>query len=543
MGVCDVSLPNARELTKRLEALNDQLDKADTLYIANIRNIINKTYFADIESEQQRLDNQGNVFYRDSLTDTRGNKWEDIGLDYIVFPERLGVFYGRIYEAKDKNGAPQKKYKAHPFSNYSRFIADVLSEKVLYSRELEHFIIKEEHTYTAIMNENDFYNRYEVIKKHVIKGFLQTFEELFQNHIDQQHGYTIEPFMISGKDWLIDIESNDIKNEKPKEKYLYFDFYDVPFSDIEPNKAKGYIEMVGGTPNSIHNTMLLHAYVMKRKMNLISPEQWFLFKDFGRTGKGLFFKTFNGVFNIYTIAFNTLIGGGFDAGNEMRNLYGADLAHANETGEISGKQMNLIRKFATGETVTARTIGGNSFSFKVESVFALDTNEDTDIGGMLANTSRTVMIGFRDRPANETAKERRALFAPYWKFIVDKKETRIEASLSFLINSIQYLKSCGNVFDFEEVSLKNYYSADQLTETQQLVLRTIHEQGFVLSGDETLQQAITDDYKSLRFNKAKDDFRKIGVAINQAKFIEGKTYKVHTIDDETLFEEAYSLLD
>lgn len=535
---------DAEEMTKRLNQLNMQLDKIATPYIAEIRNIINSTYFADIESEQQQLDNLGNVYYHDNPKDHFGKKFKDISLDYIIYPKQLGVFYGSIYEKKDKNGTATTHCKAYPFDNYSRFIADVLSRRVLFSRELGHFIFKDGLRYSIVANENDFYNYYTMNKNRVIRGFLDIFEELFQSYLNQDHGYTIEPYKIAGTDWIIDIETNEIKQEAPMKKHLYFDYYEVPLNDIQPTVAKEYIEMVGGTPNSIHNTMLLHAYVMKRKMHLISPEQWFLFKDFGRTGKGLFFTTFNKVFKVHKIEFGNLIAGAFEAQNEMRNLYGADLAHANETGAINEKQMRFIRKIATGETVTARRIGGDNFTFKVDSVFALDTNEDADIGDMLSNTSRTVMIAFQDRPPKETSKQRHAIFAPYWKFIVDNHgETKLSASLSFLINSIQYLESCGGVFDFEEVTLKHYYSVDQLTDSQLIALVAISELGYVLANDETLQSAIAEDYGSMRFKTARDDFAKIGVANNQAKYIDGKTYKVFAIEDEMLFKEACKLLE
>lgn len=535
---------DAKTLNKRLEEVNEHLDKVETPHIAEIRNIINNTYFADIETEEQRLNNLGNVFYRDSLKDYRGNKWQDLPLVYIIVPKQLGVFYGTIYETTDKKGNPQKRYKSYPLSNYSRFIADVLSHKVIFAKDLEHFVFKETHSYKVIEDNNDFYNYYMINnKKDRINDFLSVFEELFMYHIDQQHGYTLEPYKLAGKDWIVDVKNNEVLQESPKDKTLYFEYYALPYSDIHPETAREYIEMVGGTPNSQHNTMLMHAYVMYRKMNLINPEKFFIFKDFGRTGKGLFFKTFQGAFTVHQINFNSLLAGSFETLNETRNLDGADLAHANETGEITKNHMKHIRKIASGEVVTARDIGNNNYTFKVKSVFALDTNEYTDIGELKANTARAVLIGFKNRPPKETEKQSREIFAPYWHFVEDNKgDTNLSASLSFLINSIEYLKANGGVFDFKKVTHYHYYTADQLTDTQKIVLTTIHEYGYILSGDENLKNAIEKDYISMRYKQAKTDFKKIGVAINQSKYIDGETKKVHWIGNKELFNQAYQLI-
>lgn len=53
------------------------------------------------------------------------------------------------------------------------------------------------------------------------------------------------------------------------------------------------------------------------------------------------------------------------------------------------------------------------------------------------------------------------------------------------------------------MTLKHYFSEEELTETQVVMLKVLSKQGFILSGDETLQRLIEEDYKSLRYNKAK----------------------------------------
>lgn len=93
------------------------------------------------------------------------------------------------------------------------------------------------------------------------------------------------------------------------------------------------------------------------------------------------------------------------------------------------------------------------------------------------------------------------------------------------------------------MTLKHYFSEEELTETQVVMLKVLSKQGFILSGDETLQRLIEEDYKSLRYNKAKIDMKKIGVGINNQKWIDGINMKVHEIENSELFNMALDLLD
>lgn len=63
------------------------------------------------------------------------------------------------------------------------------------------------------------------------------------------------------------------------------------------------------------------------------------------------------------------------------------------------------------------------------------------------------------------------------------------------------------------MTLKHYFSEEELTETQVVMLKVLKQQGFILSGDETLQRLIEEDYKSLRFNKAKVDMKRLALVL------------------------------
>src|SRR5699024_9050168 len=155
-----------------------------------------------------------------------------------------------------------------------------------------------------------------------------------------------------------------------------------------------------------------------------------------------------------------------ESSNEWLKFHGCEVSHANESGAINAKAMRYIRKIATQEHVTGRTIGKDTIDFQIKSVLILDTNETVDIGQITANISRTVKIAFKDRPEDETEQERYTIFSPYWEFIQPNGVTSLEAGLSFLISSLNYLSKQGGTFVFKDVALKNYAFASQLSDTQ-----------------------------------------------------------------------------
>ena len=73
-------------------------------------------------------------------------------------------------------------------------------------------------------------------------------------------------------------------------------------------------------------------------------------------------------------------------------------------------------------------------------------------------------------------------------FVQPNDEDSEIASVSVLITSLEYLKEIGREFRFKDVTLKHYFSEEELTETQVVMLKVLSKQGFILSGDETLQK-------------------------------------------------------
>lgn len=530
-------------LYKKHFEFHSNLDYINTTSLSKIKEISKRINFASISSDKQIFNNKGNLYHREK--NEIGDYINNLTLDYIIIPKEIGVIYGIVNTkiTENDNGEEEKKasFKADAFNNYARFIADLISDKVIYSDELDCFIIVKDNTYEVI-DETNFALNYPVDNKHQINDFLEVMIEMYREQLNVEHGYNILPYTIAGNDWIYDCKQLIYRKQSLQSNELYAKKYDVNASEIDTDTPKKFFDFVTESDKSKNNLMLVHAYAMYRKMNLIQAEKWFLMKDFGRSGKGLFMTTFDALLQVNKVNFDSLISGGFEASNEWMNFYGADIAHANETGEITKGMMRILRKIATGEVISGRGIGRNAFTFKNKSLLVLDTNESVDTGDITANTTRTIKISLKDRPLNETDDERYKLFEPYWDFVQPNDKKSVAAAVSFLIVSLEYLKEIGREFRFNDVTLKHYFSADELTETQVNLLKALSRQDFILASDADLQRLIEQDYKSMKYKKAREDMKKIGIATRQDKWIEGKNYKVFNVGNQELFDMAYSLI-
>lgn len=531
-------------LYKKHFEFHSNLDYINTTSLSKIKEISKRINFASISSDKQVFNNKGNLYHREK--NDIGDYISNLTLDYIIIPKEIGVIYGIVNTKiiENDNGEEEKKasFKADTFNNYARFIADLISDKVIYSDEINSFLIVKSNTYEVI-DETNFALNYPVDNKHQINDFLEVMIEMYRDYLNVEHGYNILPHTIAGNNWIYDCRNLEFKKKTLNLDELYVKKYDVNKSDINLETPKKFYDLVTENDKSKNNLMLMHAYTMYRKMELIQAEKWFLMKDFGRSGKGLAMTTFDTLLQVNKVNFDSLISGGFEASNEWMNFYGADIAHANETGEITKVMMRILRKIATGEVISGRGIGRNAFTFKNNAVLILDTNENVDTGEITANTTRTIKISLKDRPLNETDEERYQIFKPYWDFVQPNGKKSVAAAVSFLITSFEYLKENGREFKFNDVTLKHYFSEDELTETQVNLLKALSRQNFIFAGDETLQKLIEQDYKSLRYKQAKDDMKKIGISINNQKWIDGVNTRVHNVGNPELFNMALDLIN
>ncbi|MEW4603642.1 phage resistance protein [Staphylococcus hominis] len=528
-------------LYKKHFEFHSNLDYINTVNLSRIKEISKRINFASISTDKQVFDNKGNVYHR-KKDDFAGDYINNLTLNYTIKPKEIGLVYGTIFVKTNDQDEKEAHFKSDSFNNYARFIADLISDKVIYSKQLDNFLLVKNNQYEVI-DDTNFKLSYPVEPKNQIDDFLNIMLELYREYLNLDHNYKIYPYSVAGNDFIYNCKTLKLIQEKPQSNELYAIKYDVNYKDLDFKTPNNFYDLVTDNDKSKHNLKLVHAYTMYRKMKLIQAEKWFLFKDFGRSGKGLFITTFNKLLSVNKVNFDSLVSGGFEASNEWMNFYGADIAHANETGEITKPMMRILRKIATGETISGRGIGRNAFTFKNKSVLILDTNESVDTGEITANTTRTIKIAFKDRPHGETDDERYEIFEPYWNFVQPNGVDSEIAAVSFLIVSLEYLKETGREFRFKDVTLKNYFSEEELTETQIVLLKVLSKQDFVLSGDETLQRLIEEDYKNMKYKKAQQDMKKIGVATRQDVKIEGKTYKAFKIGNQELFDMAHVLVE
>ncbi|MEB2656537.1 phage resistance protein [Staphylococcus haemolyticus] len=531
-------------LYKKHYQFHSKLDNVDTPNLSRIKEISKRIYFAAITTEKQIFNNKGSVYHQ-TKDEFAGDYINNLTLDYTIKPREIGAVYGTIsVKTTVENGEEKKEahFKPSKTNSYAKFIIDLITEKVIYSKELDSFIKLKNNQYEIIDNTN-FSLGYPVDNKYHINDFLDVMLEVYKEYFINDYQYNIYPYAIAGNDWIYNCKELEFVDKKINSNDYYIIKYDVDKKNININLAQQFFDLVSDNERSKSNLMLVHAYTMYRKMKLIQAEKWFLIKDFGRSGKGLFMEIFEKLLNVNKVNFDSLLSSGFEAANEWLNFYGADISHANETGEINKSMMRILRKIATGENISGRGIQRNNVKFKNNAVLILDTNESVDTGEITANRTRTVKIAFKDRPKNETDEERYKVFKPFWDFVKPNGKNSVNASVSFLILSLEYLKQIGGEFKFNNVTLKNYYTEDDLTDTQILMLKVLSKQDFIFSGDEILQKTIEEDYKSLRYKKAKEDMRKIGVAINKQEWIEGQNTKVHKVKNQELFNMALALIE
>ena len=534
----------AKELHERLFQIKEKLDLVKSTNLARIKDILNQIYFADIESKSQSIENVGNV-YHEAKGFEHGKYFNSLPLNYIIRAGKTGLYYGRITTEKQKNGQENEVHKpAKGFNAYAMFIADLCSEKIIYSHELESFLLlSEPHSYIQL-TDGQFKNHYCVNKNQVIDDFLQVFEELFNDHFEEKHGYKVMPYVIAGNGWIYDVKALKLDEYQLQSNELVASYFPgVNLEDLQTSRAKKYLEFMNDKPECLHNMSLLFAYAMYRKMDIVPAEKIFLIKDQGGTGKGLFMHALEAVFEVTPVDSDSLLyGSSIEKQNALMRFLGAEVAHLNETGRITSKQWPSLRRIGTGEVLTGRYIGANQISFKSEAVLILDTNEKIEVTELKANLRRMVNIAPRDRQ-QETPKETEQAFKPWWNWIAPKKKPNQKAGVSFLIASLDYLKEQGGQFNFKSYTFANVNKASEFTDTQEILLRVIGKQGFILAGEEQLQDSIQADYISLRYKQAKEDIKDIGVAINQSKWIDGQSHKVHAIGNEELFQRMYELLD
>lgn len=328
---------------------------------------------------------------------------------------------------------------------------------------------------------------------------------------------------------------------------MFFAYYDVSNSELNTNLVKEFKNKIVSNDDTLHNLNLMHMYIMRRKIGLEPAEKFFLFKDKGRTGKGLFVKTFNTLFKVNKLNLPTLTSSAvFERNNEHIKAYDCEVVHINEAEKITSRDMNVLRPIATNEWLTARNIGGDSFVFKPFCTMIIDTNGEVEVGELKANVSRMVNLALKDRPMQETEAERHKVFKPYWEYIApDGNNVPLASALSFLVESLEYFKAQGSKFVFKEVQFQQTFGSEAFTyifHTLEKMQKDLTDtEPFILASDPRAKELLEQCYgKSKEENDRKKNlFKKYGIALSKPRFVDGKTTRVHCIEDPHAFHSSY----
>ncbi|MDR1568600.1 MAG: phage resistance protein, partial [Streptococcaceae bacterium] len=305
----------ASELYYKFQKIRLNVDKILTPNLSQIKEIIKRVHFANIGNEQMALDNKGNAYYKLS-ENSEAETFYNLTLSYTIEAKKTGVVYGLIEEKEDKDGQKipifNGKGKINQFNNYARFLVDITSGKVIYSKTLKRFVIVLKNAYKPI-DETSFNLEYPVDKANQISDFLNVIEQIFETIINvETHDYNIFPYSFGGTDWVYNCQKLQLKDKVHGEKDLYFQFFEVAKSDLNFEIVENYLKLIADSEHSFNNVSLMHAYTLLRKIKLVPPERFFIMKDYGRTGKGLLMLTFDDVFKINKVNFDNLITGGFE---------------------------------------------------------------------------------------------------------------------------------------------------------------------------------------------------------------------------------------
>lgn len=529
-------MDEARQLNARKKEIVQKINEIETPALAKIKRVLNFMNFGYIQDQEQLDLNQAKVILNSGKAETTQYGYD---VAYYIRNKRTALVYAS-FTPKYKDGEISGyKVNYQNENNYAYFISDLLDEKIVFSKEFDHFIkINRSEKTFEVIDEAFFKYHYPVhAKQATIKNFLTVFEELYRVHIKREHSYIVRPYAFYTNDFIYDVEKSLKDERKPKEKELFFAYYDVSNNDLNMQLVHEFKSMIVSSDETLHNLKLMHAYIMRRKVGLEPAEKFFIFKDKGRTGKGLFVKTFNTLFKVNKLNLPTLTSSSiFERNNEHTKAYGCEVVHINEATKITSSDMNVLRPIATNEWLAARNIGGDSFVFKPFCTMIIDTNGEVEVDSMKANVSRMVNLALRDRPETESESDRHKAFKKYWDYIApDGESVPLASAVSFLMDSLEYFKEQGNKFTFEVVEfnreIKNE-AFDYIYFTLKKMQKDWHDKTpFILASDPRAKELLERCYGKSKdeIERKKHDFESHGIELNKLRKIDGKPTRVHCI--------------
>lgn len=197
----------------------------------------------------------------------------------------------------------------------------------------------------------------------------------------------------------------------------------------------------------------------------------FILSGSGGNGKGIILNALSNAFRdtCRSVDASRLLGGrqgntaSFSAEQEAARTRGAFWIYDEDADEIGLRQMSVLKKISTGDTLTSREIGRNAVSFRNRATLIIATNDDVVTSLNAASDRRIVRVRMRDgRKAEE--------FEPLIRFT-----RRKEGAYAFIaLSCFEWLK---NGQEAMQVSASNA----ALSEAEEWIADEINENGYAFN--------------------------------------------------------------
>lgn len=343
-----------------------------------------------------------------------------------------------------------------------------------------------------------------------------------------------EPYKISGRDFIVDLEKHSLVRTPFNNKNSYFKFYDVDYDTARQSQdiTDEFLQNVIADKDSLHNAMLQPYYMFQVASGLKSKSNFFISKSGVRTGKGLRHIALAGLFKKIDVELDSLTSRGFDSLNAWALFSGGEMALATEQGDIQGEKIERVLKIiATEKSHVARSIGGNQGLVFLTGVLCIDTNRTVALSDEM--NGRKVLIQYQDRPSNETDIERENFFRKYWESFTElDKEPKITGSIGFLLSSLSYFKKNQNIFDWKDVEVINNIDLDEF---QIALLNALQEVDFVQKSQNKNVLELYNQVYGKNDKKAKDSVEVIGAKLTKRR-VNGKPVSGYIIGNKQRFD-------
>lgn len=436
---------------------------------------------------------------------------------------------GKIKTKKNKDGVQTASITFNStFPPFAKLVVDYLLGRFTFFNDKLYDINNRQAKFMDEIGINSLYGF-----KHDNSYILDILKGIDKNfHINPIRN--LEPYKISGRDFIVDLETHSLVRTALNNENSYFKFYDVDYGTAlnSQRMSDEFLQNIIADNDSLHNAMLQPYYMFQVACGLRPKTNFFISKSGVRTGKGLRHIALTGLFNKIDVELDSLTSRGFDSLNAWALFSGGEMALATEQGNIQGEKIERVLKIiATEKTHVARSIGGNQGLVYLTGVLCIDTNRTVALSDEM--NGRKVLIQYQDRPAKETDIERESFFRKYWESFTElDKEPKITGSIGFLLSSLNYFKNNKNTFDWKDVEVINDIDLDEF---QLALISTFQEVDFVQKTNNQRLLGLYDKVYGRNDKKAHDAVEAIGVKSTKRR-VNGRPVAGYIVDNNKRFD-------